>query len=96
MLDLNSKYKMTVNGGLATTENTLPVYNPATKEIIAHVPNCCEEQLNAAVAGANKAFTTWSRTNWEIREQAVSKLADALEEHAEGWFVPVTFLKNQS
>lgn len=40
----------------------LPVYNPATEEVIAYVPLSNIDDLNHAVNAAKSAFTTWSKT----------------------------------
>ncbi len=90
MLDLHSNYKMVINGELVSTEKTLPVYNPATKGVIAQVPDCPKEFLEAAVAGSKTAFKSWSKTSFEERKAAVSKLAAALEANAEEFMALLT------
>ena len=90
MLDLNNDYRMVINGELVSTDKLLPVYNPATKQVIAQVPDCTKAVLDSAVAGANKAFATWSKISWAERKQAVSKLADALERDADGFIELLT------
>ncbi len=90
MLDLHSDYMMVINGQLVTADKTLPVFNPATKEIIAQVPDCPKDVLDAAVAGAGDAFKMWSKTSFEERKQVVAKLADALEANAEDFMALLT------
>jgi len=82
MLDLNNNYRMVINGKLVATESTLQAYNPATKAVIARVPDCSKALLDEAVAGANTAFASWSNTPWETRRELVIKLAEALEKNA--------------
>jgi betaine-aldehyde dehydrogenase len=59
------------------------VTNPATGEVIAEMQLSGEEDVNRAVAAANRAFPGWSTTTPGERAAAIIKLADLLEEHAE-------------
>jgi acyl-CoA reductase-like NAD-dependent aldehyde dehydrogenase len=90
MIDINSVFAMTINGELVTTQDTNPVYNPATKSLIAEVPNASPEQLDEAVAAARTAFNSWAKTAIEERQAAVRRFADALEEHAEEFMALLT------
>tara|TARA_R110001592_G_scaffold190887_1_gene436934 strand:+ start:8711 stop:10147 length:1437 start_codon:yes stop_codon:yes gene_type:complete len=83
MIDFNANYSMTINGEAATTDNTLPVYNPATKETIAQVPDCSKEQLDRAIHCAGQAFNSWGQRPVSERQALVLALADKLEAHAE-------------
>ena len=60
-----------------------PVINPATGERIAEVAKGSEEDVNRAVAAAERAFPEWAATAPAQRSLAMLKLADRLEEHAE-------------
>jgi betaine-aldehyde dehydrogenase len=62
---------------------TEDVTNPATGEVIAEQPLSTEEDVNRAVAAAKRAFPGWAATPPGERADALFKLADALEEHAE-------------
>jgi betaine-aldehyde dehydrogenase len=62
---------------------TEDVVNPATGESIAEQPLSTEEDVNRAVAAAKRAFDRWAATPPGERANALFKLADALEEHAE-------------
>ncbi len=62
---------------------TEDVVNPATGEVIAEQPLSTEEDVNRAVAAAKRAFDGWAATPPGERANALFKLADALEEHAE-------------
>jgi aminobutyraldehyde dehydrogenase len=59
------------------------VLNPATGELIIEVPEASIEQVNRAVAAANRAFESWSETTPGERSKLLLKLADAIEEKAE-------------
>ena len=60
-----------------------PVLNPATGEEIATSPLSGEEDVDAAVQAAKRAFKDWSETPPGERAHALLKLADSLEEHGE-------------
>lgn len=83
MIDFTNKYQMTIGGELATSEKKINVYNPATKSVIASVPDATKEQLDAAVAAARNAFPGWSQTPLSQRQAALIKIAEAIEENAE-------------
>ena len=59
------------------------ILNPATEEQIAEAPMSGEEDVDAAVQAAKKAFDGWSQTTPRERSEALLKIADAVEEHAE-------------
>jgi 1-pyrroline dehydrogenase len=68
----------------AVSGETLPVVNPATGEVIAHVPRAGEEDVDRAVRAAQKAFDeVWFDTTPGERSAMLLKLADRIEEHAE-------------
>lgn len=58
-----------------------PVYNPATGEVIAHVPLSTTEEVNEAVQAANSAFKTWSRTPVPRRSRILFRFQQLLVEH---------------
>ncbi len=67
------------DGGVAT----LPVYNPATGEVIEQVPLSGGREVGAAVAAAAKAFPGWSRTAVMERVRLMFRFKALLEEHLE-------------
>jgi aminobutyraldehyde dehydrogenase len=67
----------------ATEGETEPVINPATGETIAEVAKGSEEDVNRAVAAAERAFPAWAAVAPAQRSLALLKLADRLEENAE-------------
>ena len=80
---VDSDFVMSINGAPVTTEHTLPVYNPATRSVIAQVPDASKAQLDATVIAAREAFASWSKTTVDERQAALERFADLLEEHAE-------------
>ncbi|MBA2614308.1 MAG: gamma-aminobutyraldehyde dehydrogenase [Actinobacteria bacterium] len=59
------------------------VVNPATGETIGEVPRGTEADVDRAVEAAKRAFADWRETTPQERAEALLKLADALEEHAD-------------
>src|ERR1700730_5903086 len=59
------------------------VIDPATAELLAHVPVCSAEDVDAAVRSAAVAFPGWRRTPPEDRVQYLFKLKQLLEDHLE-------------
>lgn len=90
MINFDKDYVMTINGATTTTLDTQPVFNPATKDVIAQVPDCSESQFETTVATARQAFVAWSKTPIEERQQLVARLGDLLEEHAEEFMALLT------
>jgi acyl-CoA reductase-like NAD-dependent aldehyde dehydrogenase len=62
---------------------TFPVLSPGTGEVIAHTVNANEEDVNAAVANARRAFEgeAWRKMSERTRAKFVYKLGDALEKN---------------
>ena len=55
------------------------VLNPATGEVLAQVASGGAADIDAAVAAAADAFTTWSRTTPRERFEKITALANAIE-----------------
>jgi betaine-aldehyde dehydrogenase len=60
-----------------------PVLNPASGEQIATAPLSGEQDVDAAVQAAKRAFTEWSETPPGERALALLRIADAIEEHTD-------------
>jgi 1-pyrroline dehydrogenase len=68
----------------SAADDTLPVVNPATGEVIAEIPKGTEADVDRAVEAARKAFDeVWFDTTPGERQAMLLKLADAIDEHAE-------------
>ena len=66
-----------VDGG---GEESQPILNPATGEVIAEVPKGTEQDVDRAVAAARKAYDeVWFDTTPKDRSEMLLKLADAIE-----------------
>ncbi|RDU23150.1 CoA-acylating methylmalonate-semialdehyde dehydrogenase [Anaerosacchariphilus polymeriproducens] len=63
------------------TEKYMPVYNPSTGEVQAEAPCCTQEEVDAAIDSAAKAFPSWSQTPVTKRVQILFKFRDLLDKH---------------
>ena len=66
----------------ATAHEELEVVNPATEEAVASVPAGSPEDVELAVATAQRAFAEWSRTDVEKRAAILARAADSIQENA--------------
>jgi malonate-semialdehyde dehydrogenase (acetylating)/methylmalonate-semialdehyde dehydrogenase len=62
---------------------SLPVYNPATGDVIEQVPLSGAADVDAAVRAATAAYRTWSRTAVMDRVRLMFRYKAVLEEHFE-------------
>lgn len=76
-------YNLIIDGERVQVDQSFPVINPATEEVVAECPLATEADLNRAVEAAKKAFKSWSQTTWPERQDALMKVADILEQHSE-------------
>jgi len=69
----------------AASGETFPVYDPATGEVIAHVPSGDAPDIDRAVAAARQAFERgpWPKLTPSDRGKLLWKLAELVEQHAE-------------
>ena len=67
----------------AAEGETEPVVNPATGETIGEVAKGSAEDVDRAVAAAERAFPSWAEVSPGQRALALLRLADLVEEHAE-------------
>src|SRR5690554_7260832 len=60
---------MYINGEWLTGRPEFPVTNPATGEIIGQVPDCTDQDIEAALSAADFAFRDWRKTTAYQRSQ---------------------------
>lgn len=84
---LGQTRKILIDGKWVQAQNgqTFEVEDPATQEIIAHVPLGDKADIDLAVAAARRAFDSgpWSRMSPGERSRIVWKLGDLLEKYAD-------------
>jgi betaine-aldehyde dehydrogenase len=69
-----------VDGGSGSTSD---VVNPATGQVVARAPVSGVEEVDAAYEAADRAFGEWGSSTPSERQQALLRIADSIEEHAE-------------
>ena len=67
----------------SSSKDTVDVLNPATGKLLDKCPLGNEEDVNSAIAAANKAFATWRRTPATQRVQPLFKVKMLMEENFE-------------
>ncbi|EOV3271790.1 aldehyde dehydrogenase family protein, partial [Cronobacter dublinensis] len=76
--------QLLINGALVEGKGErLPVYNPATGEVLIEIAEASAEQVDEAVNAADAAFTQWRLTTPKERAGALLKLADVIEQNAQ-------------
>jgi betaine-aldehyde dehydrogenase len=79
-------YQMYVNGEWAESKSskTFPVYDPATEEVMAQVPDSSADDVNRAVAAAKSAFEDgpWASTTAQERGRVLFRLAEKIRQNA--------------
>jgi 1-pyrroline dehydrogenase len=80
-----ASYQNFVAGKLvdAVEGGTAQILNPATGETIAEVPNGTQADVDRAVEAAVAALPEWLETTPGERAEALLKLADVIDEHAD-------------
>lgn len=73
-----TQYTMTIDGNAAHGVSVSDVDNPATGLVFAQVPECSHEQLDGAMAAAERALAGW-RDDEGKRRSCLTRLADAVE-----------------
>ena len=68
---------------LSSASSQLPVENPATTEVLAHVPLSPADEVNQATTAAAQAFQAWQRVPAVERVQPLFRLKGLLETHAD-------------
>jgi phenylacetaldehyde dehydrogenase len=84
---ISQKHRMYIDGKFvnAASGKTFPVYNPATGEVMTHVPEAESEDVDRAVNAARRAFDEgpWRTMSASGRGRLIWKLADLLEQNLE-------------
>jgi acyl-CoA reductase-like NAD-dependent aldehyde dehydrogenase len=79
------KHKMWINGQWvdALSGKTYKAVNPATEEEIAYLPLGGKEDVDEAVAAAQRAFPIWSKKTQDERSEIVIAIAATMKENAQ-------------
>ena len=81
----NNRLKNYVSGSWITsgTKNSKEILNPATNEVISHVPLSKPAEVDQAITTARKAFMEWRKVPVTDRIQHLFKLKQLLEENVD-------------
>lgn len=83
-MDTRFETDMLIGNSFASgTEAPETIFNPRTGTTIMDLPEASLGQIEEAVAAAEKAFTTWSRTTPGQRSNYLLQIADRIEREAE-------------
>ena len=82
-MKFDQDFLMTIDGKAVESPSNLDVYNPATGEVFASVPDCTAEQLDAAVESSAKAFKTWKNVSIDERAEYLRKIGKVITANAE-------------
>lgn len=84
---LSSPRKILIDGkwGNTVSEHTFPTFNPATGDVLCHVPDGQKEDIDRAVKAARHAFEQgpWRTLTPSERGKLLWKLADLMEQRTE-------------
>jgi len=77
-------YKNYINGKWveAKSGKTFPVENPYNQQIISHVPDSDNHDVNEAVSAANTAYSDWHKMSASERRDLMKELANKSRENA--------------
>ena len=75
--------KQLINGQFvdSNTSEWIDITDPATQEVIAKVPQTTDDEINQAVAAAQKAFQTWRKTPITTRARIFLKYQALIRDH---------------
>ncbi|KAH7011000.1 Aldehyde/histidinol dehydrogenase [Ilyonectria destructans] len=65
----------------STTNKFIDLHDPATNNLVTRVPEMTDPEMKAAVASAEKAFESWSKTTVLTRQQIMFKFIQLIREN---------------
>jgi acyl-CoA reductase-like NAD-dependent aldehyde dehydrogenase len=77
--------QMIINGEWveSSSRERIPVYNPATGEVVDTVPKAEREDVKAAIDAAEECFENWSETSPVERSRILLRIAENVRQNAE-------------
>lgn len=92
-MTLDTDFKLLIDGALVEGGATMDVINPATGRAFAQCPKAGADELERAVAAAQRAYKTWKNVPIEERRAALRKAGDIIMANAKE--LAVLFTKEQ-
>lgn len=71
-----------INGEKRSAAKAHQVTDPRTEELLWDVPIATPEDLEEAIAAANKAFKTWGKSTIPERQAVLEKMSNVINENA--------------
>ncbi|KAI5466121.1 Aldehyde/histidinol dehydrogenase [Mariannaea sp. PMI_226] len=65
----------------SSTDKYIDLHDPATNNLVTRVPQMTDAEMEAAVASAEKAFKTWSKTTVISRQQIMFRFVQLIREN---------------
>jgi len=86
------KVPLFINGKFIESKSNIwyDIHNPATQEVIARVPEATQEEKEAAVEAASKAFKSWSETPLPSRARVMFNFQQLIQKHTEDIAATIT------
>ncbi|EME51527.1 aldehyde dehydrogenase [Rhodococcus ruber BKS 20-38] len=79
----SDEFLQLIDGQLVSGARAADIVDPATGQVFATAPVADADQVNAAVAAAARAYPAWRDLTMDERGAYLSRIADAIEAHAE-------------
>lgn len=82
LVDMGDRFGCFINGGFTPPGATFESRNPATGEVLAHVTQASQADVNAAVVAARKAQPKWAKLGGPGRARVLYAIARLLQKHS--------------
>lgn len=84
MGSLSSNYEFfnIINDECRGSSDNHQVTDPRTEEALWNCPNATTQDLEDAIAAANKAFPAWAATTVDERQKLLIKMSEIVKDHA--------------
>ncbi|XOB63676.1 aldehyde dehydrogenase [Campylobacterota bacterium DY0563] len=76
-------YKMYINGEFISKDETIPVINPADKQVISYIPKGTKDDVEQAVNAAHEAQKSWEKLPANERASYLRKIAQKIRDNAD-------------
>lgn len=79
------KVPLFINGDFqdSSTDSWIELTNPATNQVISHVPRATQSEMKAATDAAADAYTTWKEVPVQQRQRIMLRLQALIRDHTE-------------
>ena len=82
LVDMGDRFGCFINGAFTPPGTTLESRNPATGEVLAHVTQASQADVDAAVVAARKAQPKWAKLGGPGRARVLYAIARLLQKHS--------------